>query len=76
MIDETLENFAEVWGDPYLLDDIGTSLSCTEAEALAALLRELGKDGSAVSLIDAHAEGDDEGDEHFRGYDDTARSQR
>ena len=59
-LDAALEEFAQVWSDPYLYDDIGTALACREADALASVLRELGKPDAADALIEAHAEGDDE----------------
>ena len=65
-LDAALEEFAQVWSDPYLYDDIGTALACREADALASVLRELGKPDAADALIEAHAEGDDEGDDHYR----------
>jgi hypothetical protein len=65
-LEAALEDFTQAFGDGYAVSDIGTALTCTEADALAALLRELGKPDAATALIDSHAEGDDEGDAHFR----------
>ena len=65
-LEAALEEFVEVFGDGYAVSDIATALTCREADALASLLREVGKPDAADSLIESHAEGDDEGDEHFR----------
>lgn len=62
-----LDHFAEVWGDSMLLNDIGERLTCTEAEALAELLRAVKRPDAAESLIDAHSYGDEEGDLHYGG---------
>ena len=61
-----LDHFIEVWSAGDLLEDIASALTCTEADALADLLRTSNHPDSADGLIAAHAEGDDEGDEHFR----------
>ena len=52
------------------LANIGPTLTCTEVDALADFLRAHGQDESATVLIDAHAEADDEGDEHYAGEDE------
>ena len=64
---EALDTFLEVWTADVLLEDIATQLTCTEADALDNLLRASGQYAAAESLISSHAEGDDEGDQHFRG---------
>jgi hypothetical protein len=51
--------------DWYTLSDIAPTLTCIEANALAEFLTAHGHDESATVLLDAHAEADDEGDEHF-----------
>ena len=56
--------FIVVWGDAYLADDIAPKLNCTEAGALIELLRLLGDDDSAETWRAAHAESDDECEEH------------
>lgn len=61
-----IERFLDVWSDSDLLDNISTALTCTEADALADLLRFFDYDESADVLIGAHSVGDDEGDDHFR----------
>lgn len=62
-----IERFLDVWSDSELLDNIATSLTCEEADALAGLLEFFDYDESAEVLIEAHATDDDEGDRHFRG---------
>lgn len=52
--------------DGYCAYDVGTALNCGEADALADLLAALGAPNLADTWIDAHAQGDDEGDSHFR----------
>jgi hypothetical protein len=49
-----------------LAGEVATALACSEVTALAALLTALGRPDLAAAWIDAHAEGDDEGDEHHR----------
>jgi hypothetical protein len=51
--------------DPYTADDVGPRLTCTEAEALATVLRALGDPESAEVWLRGHAEGDEEGDDHY-----------
>ena len=41
--------------------------SCSEAEAIADLIREAQDDASAEQFLLAHAADDDEGDAHFVG---------
>lgn len=60
----TYARFIVVWGDAYLADDIALKLNCTEAGALIELLRLLGDDDSAETWRAAHAESDDECEEH------------
>lgn len=64
---EALTNFLAIWSDGILLDNIGPHLNCTEAEALADLLRAYGENAAAESLLDGHCVSDDEGDapDHF-----------
>jgi hypothetical protein len=49
-----------------LADDIATKLTCWETGALADLLTALGRPDHAAVWLDAHADGDDEGDAHYR----------
>ena len=44
--------------------DQATGFTCTEIEAVADLYRANGDDYTADAIIEAHAEGDDEGDDH------------
>ena len=46
--------------------DLGCKLNCTEADALAQLMRAFDRDGLAAEWINAHSRADDEGDRHFR----------
>ena len=50
--------FKDTWSDPYLMGELGTTLSCTEAEALAGVMEVLGMDETAEELIQAHGYGD------------------
>ncbi|MBO2461568.1 hypothetical protein [Actinomadura violacea] len=68
---DALRMFLGVWRDGYLAHDIGTSLACTEAESLAELLTAAGLEDEAKNLIDWHADGDDAGDMHYRGGEDS-----
>ena len=62
---------AEVLSDGEIADEVGTSLTCTEVEALAELFRATGHENAAQVWIDCHAEGDDCGDDHCRCEDCT-----
>ncbi len=46
--------------------DVWTALTCTEVEALALVLARAGFEGVAHRIIDAHAEGDELGDQHYQ----------
>lgn len=48
---------------------LGPNLRCAEAEALAGLLRACGYTDAANDLIDGHALGDEEGDDHYEILD-------
>jgi len=58
--------FAAVFSAGDLAADLAAQLSCGEVEALAGMLRAIGEPASADMWIEAHAEGDDEGDAHYR----------
>lgn len=58
--------FAAVFSAGDLAADVATQLSCIEVEALAGMLRAIGEPASADMWIEARAEGDDEGDDHYR----------
>lgn len=64
-----VELFLKAWGGAdgcYLAGDIAPSLTCVEAEALADLLLAFGDEDAAEGWLSAHAEGDDEGDMHYK----------
>lgn len=44
------------------------SLTCSEAAHIAEMLAAYGRSVSASVFLDAHAEGDDEGDAHYARY--------
>ena len=46
--------------------DIGPAMTCTEADRFAAMLRAYGQVDKADSLIEGHAQSDDEGDTQYR----------
>lgn len=54
-----------------MYDRAGPSFTCQEANAIAALFDAVGLGGHARALRDAHAAGDTEGDEHYRGESTT-----
>ena len=49
-----------------------TAFSCGEAEAIAQVIRVVHDDQTALDFLVAHAELDDEGDDHFHLNDDQA----
>lgn len=63
---------ADVLSDHCIWSDMGSSLSCGEAEALAALLYSHGIDiTECVTLvIEGHGVNDDEGDDHCHNEED------
>jgi hypothetical protein len=63
---DAVVKFFNTWGSD-TLGDIATSLTCTEAEAMADLLRAFGHERTAEWFIKDHAAGDDEGDLHYEG---------
>jgi hypothetical protein len=50
--------------------DNATAFSCGEAEAIAQVIRVVHDDQTALDFLIAHAELDDEGDDHFHLNDD------
>ncbi len=58
-----LDNFFAAIGSD-TLGDIATSLTCSEAEAVADLFASFGYGNTAEAFIESHAEGDDCGDMH------------
>lgn len=69
---EELEQKAEVaaalaiFGDRATAGDVGPKLTCSEAEALAIILRAVDAAEVADVWLDGHAMGDDEEDEHYQ----------
>lgn len=57
---EALEKFLDIWSAGDMLYDIGPSLNCYEAEALANLLIAYGEPDSAECLLEGHIAGDDD----------------
>lgn len=60
-----LAHFFETFGTDTAAE-IATKLSCTETDTLAHLMRVNDRDDLAAIWINAHSEGDDEGDRHHR----------
>jgi hypothetical protein len=60
-------NFTDAWNATDTLSDIAATLDCTEADALADLLRALGAHWAADMWLDAHAESDEPRERHFQG---------
>lgn len=69
-ISQALETFADLFGDRMVLDDIGPRLTCSEAEAFAAVLQLSNADAADV-FLESHARGDDDpNDIHHAQYID------
>lgn len=66
---ETADSFGELFGKygAGLSWTLAEGMTCSEVEAFAALLDELGYPDGAQSWIDAHAEADEPGDMHYKG---------
>lgn len=63
---EASQHFAEMFArNADMFDTTMQSLSCSEAEALADILRICGYEGEAALLIEAHTETDEPGDFHI-----------
>jgi hypothetical protein len=60
---ESLAKFCEVFSHGDTCYDIGSHLTCIEANALADLLFAFGKGDAAECLLDGHCLSDEEGDE-------------
>jgi hypothetical protein len=62
----TVLHFTGTWGELMvdLPDVYGCEMNCPEANAAAGLWAAVGDEGTAMAIADAHAEHDDEGDEH------------
>ena len=65
---EALEKFLDIWSDGDMLCDIGSSLNCCAAEALANLLIAYGEPDSAECLLESHIAGDDDEDDDIDGH--------
>lgn len=59
------ESLANALADGEIASEVGTALTCGEADTLADFFRAFGYNQAADTWIRAHAEGDDEGDEHY-----------
>jgi hypothetical protein len=66
-----LADFAEVWSDGYLAEEIGPRLTCVEADTLAHLLQETDHEDAAREWLIEHATQDDEGDSHHHLREET-----
>ncbi|WP_433332479.1 hypothetical protein [Spirillospora sp. CA-294931] len=66
---EAARDFVEVWAEEAqtLPCDYGCTMTCSEAETLAILLRAFGKTEVADSMLAEHAEYDEPGDMHYEG---------
>lgn len=60
---EELHRIGEGWNNGLI--DFFEGMSCSEVEAIADVFRAIGDTKTAISVIDAHAEGDQEDDEHW-----------
>lgn len=63
---EAVTRFTAVFSHGDLAGDIAPSLSCTETDALAGMLRALGEPATADMWLNAHAQADEEGDAHHQ----------
>lgn len=57
--------FLDVFGDGYLADDLGSKLTCNEADSLIGLFEAFELPDAAQAWLRGHAFGDDEGDSHY-----------
>jgi hypothetical protein len=65
---EVVRHFIHSWNFSMPYHDIGSALNCGECNALHRLLLAFNANEAARALMEAHVEGDDEGDDpdHFR----------
>lgn len=56
---------ADVLGSEEVGSNVGTHMTCTEAEAVADVMRAAGQAGAAAAFLVGHGEDDDEGDDHY-----------
>jgi hypothetical protein len=63
-----VERFADEWGAliERLPREYHCTLSCSEAEAAAELFRAIGDEPTAEGILDAHADHDEPGDDHYK----------
>ncbi|QFG10445.1 hypothetical protein KIV65_gp22 [Mycobacterium phage Anthony] len=61
---DPLMEFAEVWSDGDLANNLADKLTCNEAEAIASLFLSIGKVEAADAWMKSHELGDDCGDMH------------
>ncbi len=66
---DAASRFAETWAELLMAlpDDYDCHMTCTEADAAAALLSAFGDEGAAQQVLAGHAAHDDEGDAHYQG---------
>lgn len=64
---KVLETFGAAWADGMLATELATKLTCTEANALVALLRNAGYPDAADQWAEEHAADDEFDDEHYAG---------
>lgn len=66
---DAAEHFIATWRELITAapDDYRCTYTCAEANAAADLYRALGDDDTARAIIAAHAEYDEEGDQHYAG---------
>lgn len=75
-LEEALAEFIAAFDSGDLAWDVGPTLTCGEAEAVAGLLRALCLAQAAENWIEGHAQSDDCGDDHCRcGGDRCAHSE-
>jgi hypothetical protein len=62
-----LQYFLETWRELFLdlPDSYSCHMNCTEANAIAELYEAFGEPRTAKAILAAHAEHDEEGDQHW-----------
>lgn len=70
---EAARVLTEMFGSEELGSHVGTHMTCMEAEAMAAVMREFGDPDAAAAFLLGHAEDDDEGDLHYALIPETER---
>jgi hypothetical protein len=63
---DDVTRFCGVFSDVSLAHDVAPTLGCREADALAGILRALGEPAAADMWLDAHASGDEVGEQHYQ----------